>query len=265
MNEPQLADYDYVVINSSSGKDSQTTLRYVALKAEREGYPKSRMLVAHADLGDMEWDGVLELARLQAMTYYGINFRAIARPQGDIIQHVLQRRMWPSPDNRWCTSDHKRGQIAKLFTEVVRSLGGSGKLFRILNVMGMRADESRARAKLKPFFLNGRATNGKRHVDNWLAIHSWQLPDVWADIKASGVPYHYAYDLGMPRLSCKFCIYAPKEALMIAGRRHPATLAQYVETERAVGHTFRKDFPIAKVQEAIAAGEDWGPATDWVM
>ena len=36
-------------------------------------------------------------------------------------------------------------------------------------------------------------------------------------IRRSGVPYHYAYDFGMPRLSCMFCFYAPKSALRLAG------------------------------------------------
>ena len=55
--------------------------------------------------------------------------------------------------------------------------------------------------------------------DNWLEEH-----DVWKDIKASGVPYHKAYDLGMPRLSCVFCIFSPPAALMIAGKQNPELL-----------------------------------------
>ena len=44
------------------------------------------------------------------------------------------------------------------------------------------------------------------------------------------------------------------------------------ECPRIIGSMIRylvkhngKDFPIEKVQQAIAAGEDWGKATDWVM
>lgn len=258
-----LADYDYVVVNTSSGKDSQTILRLVADQAEREGFPKNRIVAAHADLGKMEWPGTVELAKAQA-DHYGIRFWKMARPQGNLLEHVEARGMWPSSTTRFCTSDHKRGQIAKLFTELVRELDGDHRK-RILNVMGMRAEESPARSKLKPFVTDRRASNGKRQVDTWLPIHEWKLGDVWADIKKSGVPYHKAYDLGMPRLSCVFCIYSPPPALMIAGRNNPELLAEYVGVERRTGHTFRKDFPIEKVQQAIAAGEDWGKATDWVM
>lgn len=262
---PQLADYDFIVVNTSSGKDSQTTLRQVMLQAEREGYPKAQIVCAHADLGTMDWPGTVDLAQQQA-AHYSVRFWKISRPQGDLLTHILQRGKWPDNGNRYCTSDHKRDQIAKLFTQIVDQICGrvSGTV-RILNVMGMRAQESPARAKLQPFTKNARHSNGKRHVDNWLAIHSWQIQDVWRDIKASGIPYHKAYDLGMPRLSCVFCIFSPPPALMIAGRSNPELLAQYVEAERRMGHTFRKDFPIEKVQQAIAAGEDWGKATDWVM
>lgn len=265
---PQLADYDYVVVNTSSGKDSQTILRFIAQQAERENYPKDKIVCAHADLGKMEWPGTKELAEVQAKIYQ-IRFWAMARPQGDLLTHIKQRGMWPSSTTRYCTSDHKRGQIRKLFTEIVFLLmletGLTGKPKRILNVMGMRAQESPARAKLKPFIHDAGASNGKRHIDTWLPIHDWNLPDVWKDIKESGVEYHKAYDLGMPRLSCVFCIFSPPPALMIAGRHNPELLQEYVQAEREMDHTFRKDFPIEKVQQAIAAGEDWGPASDWLM
>lgn len=263
---PILSDYDFVVVNTSSGKDSQTLLRFVVIQAEREGYSKGKIICAHADLGKMEWPGTVELAKLQA-DYYGLRLWKMARPQGDLLTHIKERGMWPSSTARYCTSDHKRGQIRKLFTAVTASIWKPwlDKPVRILNVMGMRAEESPARSKLIPFTRDLGGSNGKRHVDTWLAIHSWQLPDVWKDIKASGVPYHKAYDLGMPRLSCVFCIFSPPAALMIAGRHNPELLEEYVRAERAMDHTFRKDFPIEKVQQAIAAGEDWGPASDWVM
>jgi 3'-phosphoadenosine 5'-phosphosulfate sulfotransferase (PAPS reductase)/FAD synthetase len=265
---PQLADYDWVVLNTSSGKDSQTAMRRVMLQAERESYPKSQIVGAHADLGRMEWPGTKELAAQHA-AHYDIRLWTMARPQGDLLSHVAQRGMWPSSEARYCTSDHKRGQIRKLFTELAAAHPNWFKFrrkVRILNVMGMRAQESPARAKLKPFTFDTAGSNKtRRHVDTWLPIHDLTLADVWGDIKASGVPWHPAYNLGMPRLSCIFCIFSPPAALMIAGKHNPDLLNDYVTTEKLTGHTFRKDFPIERVQQAIAKGEDWGPATDWVM
>lgn len=263
MSAPKLADYDYIVVNSSSGKDSQTTLRWILTLAKAESYPVSQIVCAHADLGAMEWPGTVDLARQQA-EHYGVRFWKMSRPQGDLLTHILSRGKWPSSTARYCTSDHKRGQIRKLFTEVTASLALDRKV-RILNVMGMRAQESPARAKLQPLVHDAAASNSKRHIDRWLPIHALTLNDVWSDIRASGVPYHKAYELGMPRLSCVFCIFSPPPALMIAARQNPELLARYVAAEKQIGHLFRKDFPIERVQQAIAAGEDWGKATDWVM
>jgi 3'-phosphoadenosine 5'-phosphosulfate sulfotransferase (PAPS reductase)/FAD synthetase len=105
--------------------------------------------------------------------------------------------------------------------------------------MGMRSGESCARSKLKPFKLDRPNTNGRRVVHVWLPIHGWTQEQVWERIRASGVPHHYAYDLGMPRLSCCFCIYAPKNALMLAGQHNRELLDRYVEVEDRVGFTFQ--------------------------
>jgi 3'-phosphoadenosine 5'-phosphosulfate sulfotransferase (PAPS reductase)/FAD synthetase len=96
-----------------------------------------------------------------------------------------------------------------------------------------------------------------------LPIHEWSAAQVWARIRASGVPHHPAYDLGMPRLSCVFCVFSSRPALILAARHNPELLAEYVRVEQAIGHTFRKDQPIAEIAAAVAAGEEPGPITTW--
>jgi 3'-phosphoadenosine 5'-phosphosulfate sulfotransferase (PAPS reductase)/FAD synthetase len=174
-----------------------------------------------------------------------------------ILAYARRRGKWPSSGNRWCTSDFKRGPIGRLFTSLGEGL--------ILNCLGMRAQESPSRAKLPEFEENKRYTTASRCVDNWLPIHSWTLEQVWARIKASGVPHHYAYDLGMPRLSCCFCIFSPKPALLLAGKHNPELLAEYVATETAINHSFRNGFKIAEIKAALDAGEQPGRVQDWVM
>jgi len=77
---------------------------------------------------------------------------------------------------------------------------------------------------------------------------------VWQRIRASGARHHPAYDLGMPRLSCCFCIYSPRSALLLAGQHNPELLAEYVAVEKAIGHRFRLELSLAEVQDALAAG-----------
>jgi len=110
------------------------------------------------------------------------------------------------------------------------------------------------------------ASNGRRSVDTWLPIHTWTVEMVWARIKASGVRYHKAYDLGMPRLSCCFCVLASKDALLLAGQHNRALLDQYVAVEQKIGHTFKKGLPIVQVRDALDRGEKpKGSISTWCM
>jgi hypothetical protein len=45
----------------------------------------------------------------------------------------------------------------------------------------------------------------------------------------------------MPRLSCCFCIFSPRSALLLAAKHNPELLAQYVAVEKQIGHRFRKE------------------------
>jgi hypothetical protein len=96
----RLADYDIILINSSAGKDSQAMLDYVYSLAVAEDVA-DRITVVHADLGRAEWSKTKELAAEQA-AHYGARFEVVSRPQGDLLDHIQQRRMFPSSSARYC-------------------------------------------------------------------------------------------------------------------------------------------------------------------
>lgn len=77
---PNLRDYDWIVVSSSAGKDSQAMLDYVVRLADRAGM-KDRVVVVHADLGRVEWEGTGELAAEQAAAY-GVRFEVVSRIGG---------------------------------------------------------------------------------------------------------------------------------------------------------------------------------------
>lgn len=270
-----LNSYDWIVLNSSAGKDSQTMLAHVVRLTDAQGISRDKLVVVHADLGRVEWKDTKELAAEQAK-HYGLRFEVVVRKGreyrgkvlGDLLDHIEERGMWPSSTARYCTSDHKRGQIGRLHTQLAkesREAGITDRKVRILNCMGMRKQESPARAKLIAFQNDARNTNGKRHVDTWLPIHDWTEDQVWDDIRQSGIKHHEAYDLGMPRLSCCFCIFATKSALLVAGKHNPELLDQYVAVEEKINHTFRKDFPIAGIRAELQAGVEVGKVDNWNM
>src|SRR4051812_45078083 len=127
--------YDWIVLNTSSGKDSQAMTDWVVALAERAGV-KDRVVAVHAIIPE-EWEGTEELAQEHA-AHYGIRFEVVKRKQGGILQHVLDRHAklvadgknetapWPSSGQRWCTSDHKRGQVATLFTKLADETRAKG-------------------------------------------------------------------------------------------------------------------------------------------
>ncbi len=266
-----LKSYDVILVNSSGGKDSQVQLDVIAEQCREAGI-MDRLVVVHCDLGRVEWEGTRELAQEQA-AHYGVRFEVVSRPQGDLLTHIEKREMFPGPSTRYCTSDHKRGQVRRLMTQLtdeVRSrlyARGIERQVRILNCMGLRADESSARAKLEAFSFDAGASNGRRHVDTFLPIHAWTAEQVWARIKQSGVRHHRAYDLGMPRLTCCFCIYAPKAALMLAGEHNRKLLDEYVRVEEKIGHTFTVKQSLKSLRDDLDAGKRANPAElqSWTM
>lgn len=260
-----LKSYTWIVVNSSAGKDSQAMLDLVVEQA-REQSVMERVVVVHCDLQRVEWEGTAELAERQAK-HYGLRFIKVRRELGDLLVQVEQRGMWPDAQNRYCTSDQKRAQVDKVFTKLTSERRWTMSPWdkrkpprvRILNCVGLRADESPKRAKMPDFEPLKRASNGRREVNQWLPIHTWTEAQVWERIKASGVPHHPAYDKGMPRLSCCFCILASKDALLLAGHHNRALLDEYVRIEQKIGHTFRHKLPILAIRDAVERGEQPAP------
>lgn len=258
-----LSGYDVILVNSSAGKDSQAMLDYVVELADADGV-RDRVVVFHADLGRVEWDGVADLAAEHA-AHYGLRIITIARPQGDLLTQIEQRGMFPDAARRYCTSDHKRAQGRKAMTRLVDERAGTiiGPV-RLLNCMGFRREESPARRKKEAWRHDGSASNGRRHVDEWLPILDWTVDQVWARIRRAGTRHHWAYDAGMPRLSCSFCVLASRSALTLAAQLRPELAQEYADLEARIGHRFRNDLTMSEIiadAEAACSGEiqvaDW--------
>jgi 3'-phosphoadenosine 5'-phosphosulfate sulfotransferase (PAPS reductase)/FAD synthetase len=284
MNAPDLKSYDVIAVSSSGGKDSQAALGVIVEAAKAAGV-LDRVHVIHCDLGRAEWKDTRGIAERQALAY-GIpadRFHVtMAQDKAgnalDLVALIERRGMFPDNKNRYCTSDAKRGPTFRVFTALVKASGVVGRQVRILDVQGIRAEESPARSKKVPFSVREMATNGKRHVDEYFPIFTWTTAQVWEYIKASGVEHHKAYDLGMPRLSCVFCVLGNRDSLLLAAEHNPETLEVYVKLEKKMGHTLQQvktnkktgkvtGWSAQRLQEALAAGERANPANiqTWCM
>jgi DNA sulfur modification protein DndC len=217
-----------VVVNHSGGKDSQAMLIKI-----RALVPAAQILVVHAHLPEVEWADTEAHARASAE---GLAF-VVTRSRKTFFEMVEHRGNWPSPQQRQCTSDLKRGPIER---EVRRWIKTHDLPGLVLNCMGMRAEESSKRAKLQPFRQrpDKATTSGAiREWWDWLPIHHYQVGEVFGAIEAAGQQPHWAYSKGMSRLSCCFCIMASAHDLRIAAAENPALYARYVETEKRLGKT----------------------------
>ena len=271
-----ISGADFWTLNSSGGKDSQAMLAAVVAYADSIGYPRTRMIVVHANLGRVEWPGVPELVAEHA-AHYGLRMGVARRRTAegafqDLLQHVEARGRWPSPTNRYCTSDHKRDPLANIIRRLdaeARSVHPHRECHQptIINCIGLRAGESPARARRQAFALDTRLTTRTRSVYQWLPVHKWSAEQVWEAVREAGTRVHRAYGLGMPRLSCQFCIYAPKAALLRAGRLNPGLLDEYVRVEVKTGHRFRVDLALADIKAELDASPDAGTdiPPDWMM
>jgi 3'-phosphoadenosine 5'-phosphosulfate sulfotransferase (PAPS reductase)/FAD synthetase len=260
-SEPDLTWYDYLLLSLSGGKDSQYTALTVARLARLAGVLE-RVVAVHAHL-DEDHEDAEEYARMHAEAYGAPRFEVVRRDQ-TLLEHVLERGKWPSAEARYCTSDHKRAPIGTLMTRLADEADPKrlGRPVRILNVMGMRAEESTTRARREVLRHNKRETNlTRRHVDDWLPVHTASVAEVRAALDASGVPHHPAYDgddgepwAGCSRLSCELCVLASKGDLVLNARRNPARAQEYLRVEQITGHDFRADLSMAKIIDLANAG-----------
>ncbi len=235
MATPQelIAGGALVVVNHSGGKDSQAMLIHLLRIV-----PRHQLVVMHASLGEMEWEGALELARDQAAAA-GVPFR-VARADKSLLDMVERRfaarpdvPSWPSAKHRQCTSDLKRDPIAR---EVRRYMADIGHKV-VISAMGLRAQESASRAKRATFSRNERNCTAGRDWYEWNPIHDWSTAQVFETIRADGQEPHPAYALGNDRLSCVFCIFGSKTALQTGARHNPDLARRFIETEERTGYT----------------------------
>lgn len=223
--ENLIKDDAIFYVSHSGGKDSQAM--YSVLK---NLIPSDQLVVVHANLGEVEWPGVI--SHIESNISHQLN---VVKANKTFLEMVERRGMWPSAAYRQCTSDLKRGPIFKFIRNDLKKRGAE----IAINCMGLRAEESSARAKKEPFVYNKlESCNGRviRHVYNWLPIFHLSTEEVFETIRKVNQKPFWAYESN-ERLSCVFCIMGCVNDLRHGAAQNPKLFKRYVELEKKIGHT----------------------------
>ena len=214
----------------SGGKDSQAM--YAIL---RERIPHAQLVVVHADLGKVEWEGVKE--HIEATIDHPLH---VVRANKTLLDMVRRRHAtrpnvpsWPSSATRQCTSDLKRNPIQRFIRQDMKARRAT----LAVNCVGLRAQESSARAKRPEWATNRALSRAGRTVWDWNAVLSLSTEQVFATIRAAGQTPHWAYATGNERLSCVFCIMASRRDLANGLKHRPELYAEYLQIEAETGWT----------------------------
>jgi len=228
INLRQLVDRGALFVgNHSGGKDSQA----MAIKLKRL-VPADQLIFIHSHLEGVEWEGTLDHIKNTIGDSPLIVTVAIDNDgkTKTLEGMVRQRGMFPSPKNRQCTSDLKRGPIERELRRYLKQNPQYGGL--LVNCMGLRAQESSGRASKQPLTLNRRNSKAGREWYDWLPIQDMLVGDVFRTIEAAEQEPHWAYSVGASRLSCALCIMASRRDLAISALYNPKVYDRWTALER---------------------------------
>ena len=218
-----------VSVSTSRGKNSQAMTILLARIV-----PRHRLVAVHAPLGEVEWPGTV--AHIEATIPEGVPLILAPVTSGkSLLDRIEERGRFPSPSVRWRTSTLKRGPIQR---ELRRYLSAHPQFGgRLIKAMGMRAEESAARARKLRWRRNDPMSVAGREVFDWLTIFDLSTEEVFRTIRDAGQLPHPAYLQGMSRMSCVFCIMASRSNLRTAAQLLPELYRRYAALERRIGHT----------------------------
>ena len=124
---------------------------------------------------------------------------------------VRKKGTFPSRLRRFCTEDLKVRPISRYYASVEVALN-----VEIVNVVGIRAAESRARANLAEWEWNDAFDN-----DTWRPLLAWSEQDVIDMHARHGLAPNPLYLRGAERVGCFPCIFARKSEIALVAKLMP--------------------------------------------
>jgi len=208
-----------VALGVSGGKDSCAMAFAVDDHLNEVGHHGQRILI-HADLGTVEWSDSLPTCQRLADAL-GHELVVVQRRAGGMMERWQGRWAanvkryenlecvklilpWSTPSMRFCTSELK---VAPITSSLKKRFGGT----TIINGIGIRAEESKGRAKRPISQVNNRLFRKSDQTNgfDWNPILHWKTEKVFRICEERGFLMHEAYrKYGSSRVSCSFCMLA---------------------------------------------------------
>ena len=217
-----------VALNVSGGKDSQALTIILSRIV-----PRDQLVAVHAPPGEVEWEGTIQLIEATLPQGVPLSFAPVTSGKS-LLDRVEERGKFPGIHQRWCTASHKRDPIERELRHFLKTHPRFGG--RLVNCLGIRRDESAARARRIPWPRNHRMSVAGREVFDWLPIFDLSTRDVFDVIRDAGQSPHWIYN-HLSRCSCSFCIFSSPRDLRRAAELRPALYRRYAQIEQRIGHT----------------------------
>jgi 3'-phosphoadenosine 5'-phosphosulfate sulfotransferase (PAPS reductase)/FAD synthetase len=148
---------------------------------------------------------------------------ALHEPTGNpYLDLCISKGRFPSRMAQFCTGELKEIPIT---TQIILPMLKQGQ---VLQWLGIRADESRNRAKQRRY---------SRHDSGstlWRPILRWSIEDVWAVHRKHGLRPNPLYALGMGRVGCMPCVNCRKSELRSIADQFPEHIDRIERWEHIV-------------------------------
>ena len=196
-----------VIVNFSGGKDST-----VAILEALKHYPKEDITLCWQDTGAEYLETAGHVKKIAEMLELPL---VVLKQERDFWGEVRQRRFFPTPVVRHCTSHLKRAIFNKWLTANFR-----GKGEEVIVVTGIRAEESFSRSRLHEW--EDPRQHGMVHSATklWYPCIDMGKTEVFERIRAEGLPLHPCYEFAT-RCSCWCCIFASNCEVRTYAEMHP--------------------------------------------
>lgn len=207
----------------SGGKDSTALILSLLEARDRGELPAELLRFAFSDTG---WESEVTigyLAYLRSTLNIQIDTVGV---DGGMRARVAHRAGFPGRMQRWCTRELKIEPLRSYHDELIERSGG----IETVSAMGIRADESAARAEMKEF---DDEPVGKRSWGGyvWRPLLTWSIEDVLNIHNRHGIKVNPLYQRGHNRVGCYPCIYSSKEEIVLIAQHAPERIDEIRQLE----------------------------------